>query len=283
MDTDLLKTFMEVSRTRHFGRAAENLYLTQSAVSFRIRQLEGLLGVELFSRQRNNIQLTPAGEKLIPLAESSVLLEQRIRHEVAIADDRHYQFALGATPNLWDAVLQQKLPALLRRPGMAVSAMAHSSSALVRQILERSLDLALVFDAPKADELVTREVMSVPLVMVASEKCSEWAKAAELGYVMVDWGTSFRIQHAQEFKGMAAPVLKTNTGRIALDSILMHGGAGYLPATMVAPYLESGELHEVSDVPEMTRQVFASYLSTRKDDELIGDIISQLLGSSNHE
>ena len=86
MDTDLLKTFMEVSRTRHFGRAAENLYLTQSAVSFRVRQLEGLLGVELFSRQRNNIQLTPAGEKLIPLAESSVLLEQRIKHEVSIAD-----------------------------------------------------------------------------------------------------------------------------------------------------------------------------------------------------
>ncbi len=40
MDTELLKTFLEVSRTRHFGRAAESLYLTQSAVSFRIRQLE---------------------------------------------------------------------------------------------------------------------------------------------------------------------------------------------------------------------------------------------------
>ena len=34
MDTDLLRTFIEVSKTRHFGRAAENLYLTQSAVSF---------------------------------------------------------------------------------------------------------------------------------------------------------------------------------------------------------------------------------------------------------
>jgi len=169
---------------------------------------------------------------------------------------------------------------LLRRPGMAVSAMAHSSSALVRQILERSLDLALVFDAPKADELVTREVMSVPLIMVASQASAGWEQAAELGYVMVDWGTSFRIQHAQEFKGMAAPVLKTNTGRIALDSILMHGGAGYLPATMVAPHLESGELFEVQDVPEMTRQVFASYLSTRKDDELISDIIQQLLSAT---
>lgn len=283
MDTDLLKTFMEVSRTRHFGRAAENLYLTQSAVSFRVRQLEGLLGVELFSRQRNNIQLTPAGEKLIPLAESSVLLEQRIKHEVSIADDRHYQFAIGATPNLWDAVLQQRLPSLLRRPGMAVSAMAHSSSALVRQILERSLDLALVFDAPKVDELVTQAVMTVPLVMVSSEPCDHWGQAAELGYVLVDWGTSFRIQHAQEFKGMAAPALKTNTGRIALDSILMYGGAGYLPASMVSQHLESGELHEVKEAPEMTRQVFASYLSTRKNDELINDIIKQLLEFSRHD
>ena len=34
VDTELLKTFLEVSKTRHFGRAAESLYLTQSAVSF---------------------------------------------------------------------------------------------------------------------------------------------------------------------------------------------------------------------------------------------------------
>ena len=53
MDTELLKTFLEVSRTRHFGRAAEALYLTQSAVSFRIRQLENQLGVNLFTRHRN--------------------------------------------------------------------------------------------------------------------------------------------------------------------------------------------------------------------------------------
>ncbi len=70
MDTELLKTFLEVSRTRHFGRAAEALYLTQSAVSFRIRQLENQLGVNLFTRHRNNIRLTPAGEKLLPYAET---------------------------------------------------------------------------------------------------------------------------------------------------------------------------------------------------------------------
>lgn len=70
MDTELLKTFLEVSKTRHFGRAAESLYLTQSAVSFRIRQLETQLGTNLFTRHRNNIRLTVAGERLIPYAES---------------------------------------------------------------------------------------------------------------------------------------------------------------------------------------------------------------------
>lgn len=71
MDTELLKTFLEVSRTRHFGRAAESLYLTQSAVSFRIRQLENQLGVNLFTRHRNNIRLTAAGEKITALCRNA--------------------------------------------------------------------------------------------------------------------------------------------------------------------------------------------------------------------
>ena len=83
MDTELLKTFLEVSRTRHFGRAAESLYLTQSAVSFRIRQLENQLGVNLFTRHRNNIRLTAAGEKLLPYAETLMSTWQAARKEVA--------------------------------------------------------------------------------------------------------------------------------------------------------------------------------------------------------
>ncbi|MCF6457796.1 LysR family transcriptional regulator [Pseudoalteromonas sp. MMG024] len=42
---------MEVKNCRHFGKAAENLYLTQAAVSSRIRQLEQYFGVELFITQ----------------------------------------------------------------------------------------------------------------------------------------------------------------------------------------------------------------------------------------
>ncbi|MAS24126.1 MAG: HTH-type transcriptional regulator HdfR [Oceanospirillaceae bacterium] len=276
MDTELLKTFMEVSRTRHFGRAAENLYLTQSAVSFRVRQLEGLLGVELFSRQRNNIRLTPAGEKLLPLAESSVMLEQRIRQEVATAEGMSEQISLGATPNLWDAFLQDQLTVMMNTlNGVALNALAHSSGNLVRQIAERTLDLAFVFDAPKAEELTTVAVLDIPLYLVSSQPQEDWQSALESNYVLVDWGTSFRIQHAQEFKGANPPMLQTNTGRIALDCLLSvsGGGAAYLPVSLIRQYVDEKRLFIVPDAPVVNRTVYASFQADSSRKELISDII----------
>ncbi|HUH57890.1 MAG TPA: HTH-type transcriptional regulator HdfR [Pseudomonadales bacterium] len=276
MDTELLKTFMEVSRTRHFGRAAENLYLTQSAVSFRIRQLEGLLGVELFSRQRNNIQLTAAGEKLMPLAETSVRLEQRIRQEIATVDGQSQQFTLGATPNLWDALLQSRLNSILGSlEKVNLTAWSHSSSTLARQILERSLDLAFTFDAPKVDDLTTVEVSELPLYLVASRHFEDWQQAIESNYVLVDWGSAFVSQHAQQVKTQQVPLLQTNTGRIALDCILANQGAAYMPLSLVEPYLGK-ELYLIEDAPVLTRTVFASFHAASGREELIYKIISQL-------
>lgn len=60
MDIGLLRAFLEIHRLRHFGRAAKNLFISQSAISARVRQLEDELGTRLFTRERNNIELTPA-------------------------------------------------------------------------------------------------------------------------------------------------------------------------------------------------------------------------------
>ena len=69
MDLELLRTFLEVHRNRHFGRASETLHLTQAAVSARIKHLESLLGVQLFDRLRRDIRLTPEGNRLVRYAE----------------------------------------------------------------------------------------------------------------------------------------------------------------------------------------------------------------------
>lgn len=274
MDTELLKTFMEVSRTRHFGKAAENLYLTQSAVSFRIRQLEGLLGVDLFVRQRNNIQLTPAGERLIPLAENSVLLEQKIRQEIAAITGKQQQLCIGATPTLWEGWLQDSLGRCIDSlPDISLTALSHSSTNLVRQLIERTLDLAFVLDAPKVDELTTLEVKKMPLYLVSAIKHEDWQQAFSNNYVLIDWSTSFQMQHAQEIKADIAPALRTNTGRIALDYIYKHQGAAYLPLPLVQQAVEEEKLFILADAPVFTRSIYASFHAASGRAELIDTIV----------
>ncbi len=101
MDIVLLQTFLEIARTRHFGKAAEHLCVTQSAVSARIKLLESTLGVSLFSRRRNDIQLTPAGHGMARYAETIVRSWTRARQELALNGGLRHSLAVGCQLDLW--------------------------------------------------------------------------------------------------------------------------------------------------------------------------------------
>ena len=113
MDIEFLRTFLEVTRVKHFGKAADNLYLTQSAVSARIRLLEEFIGEPVFIRQRNNLQLTPIGKKLFYYAENIVLLWKRAKQEIAFADDDKNVISVGCTAGLWEIYLNKWLSLLV--------------------------------------------------------------------------------------------------------------------------------------------------------------------------
>lgn len=133
MDTELLKTFLEVQKTRHFGKAAENLYLTQSAVSFRIRQLEQSLGVALFTRFRNNIQLTSAGELLLPHAQAVMQAMIAAKQQLALQSSR-------PRPSFWQiamelAFLFERLPTFPLQHPQSLQVQYLSPTATIQQPL----------------------------------------------------------------------------------------------------------------------------------------------------
>lgn len=277
MDTELLKTFIEVQRTRHFGKAAENLYLTQSAVSFRIRQLEQQLGVNLFSRYRNNIQLTTAGERLLPHAEAMLSALQRARQDVAVSAEQALQLSIAATANVWDAFLLQGFINIQKAlPGLSWRAESMGKDQIARQVLERQLDLAILFDAPKIDDMQIDKLGDIKLVPVTTYSNNSAAQAMQQQYIQVDWGTAFDIQHARFFPDLPPPQLRTGSARIALELMQQSGGSAYLPDTMVKNLLTDASLYLIEDVPVMTRELFAVSLPKATQRSQISDIIAQL-------
>ena len=73
MDSLALKAFMAVAQQGSFSRAADELFLTQPAVSKRIVKLENQLKTRLFDRIGRNVSLTIAGQHLLPKAKACLL------------------------------------------------------------------------------------------------------------------------------------------------------------------------------------------------------------------
>lgn len=269
MDVKVFRTFLELAKVRHFGRAAENLYLTQAAVSARIKQLENYFDAQLFTRDRNNIKLTSAGERLVGYAEVMVATLQQAKFELSLENGRALQLTLGGTPNVWDAHLQNCLSVVTDAfSGYGFMAEVMGREQLNRSLLERTLDMAFAFDPIKAEELNCKKVADLVLVLV-STRPDTLETAFDNKYVYVDWGSRFASEHAERHPKTPTPYLRTSTARIALDFILEKGGSAYLPTSLVEPFIHSSQLYRIDNVEDWQRPIFLSYRKNSSSIEAI--------------
>ncbi|WP_370979829.1 LysR family transcriptional regulator [Agaribacterium sp. ZY112] len=277
MNIDTLRTFLEVAKTRHFGHAAENLYLTQSAVSSRIKQLESLIGATLFIRQRNNILLTSAGERLLPHAENLLAGWQLAIQEAGVPTKQNTQISIGGTSNLWDTFLQSLLPRMASQfPNLYIRTEINNPQHLVRSLLGNRVDLFAALETPANSDIESQVIGELELIMVCNCQGRHIEDVPKLGHVFVDWGTAFNLQQARLFQEPVAPVLHTGQSHIALEFILSHKGAAFLPRALVEAYLESESLYQVEDSPMIKQQVFAVYKRGEDKSLSLGPIITML-------
>jgi len=76
------------------------------------------------------------------------------------------------------------------------------------------------------------------------------------GHIFVDHGDEFRRRHAEAFAGDVPAAVTIAASEWALDHILRHGGAGYLPRRMVREHIASGRLHAVASAPAFGRRIY---------------------------
>jgi DNA-binding transcriptional LysR family regulator len=282
MDVKVFKTFLEVAKEKHFGRAAENLYITQAAVSARIKQLETFFDTKLFTRDRNAIKLTSAGERLVGYANVMVSSLEQAKFELSLEKGKALQLTIGGTPNIWDAYLQNCLSVVTDAfEGYGFIAESLSREQINRNLLERTLDMAFALDPIKSDELACIHIADLVLTMVSTLPCNE-LNAFEQKYVYVDWGTRFASEHAERHPSVPAPFLRTSTARIALDFVLEKGGTAYLPYSMVEPFITSNQLHKVENAEDWRRPIYLSYRKTSTSIDAIRQVESLVVEIDPH-
>ncbi len=259
MDIELLRTFLEVSRTRHFGQAAEAMSLTQAAVSARIKSLENLLGVRLFIRKKRDIQLTPEGNRLISRADRLISEWRKIRQEIS-AGGASQQLSVGGSLRLWDVVLQQWLIRVRSAmPQIALIAESHTPELLTRKLLDGVLDLAFMLEPPQLEVLQIQAVGTLSLRLVSSTAGVELERALGEGYLMVDWGLTHTLQHRRLFPDAPEPQTRLASGTLSLHYLLALGGSAYLPETMVKSHIDAQRLYWVDDAPTIEHRAHAVF------------------------
>jgi DNA-binding transcriptional LysR family regulator len=277
MDIENLRTFLAVVRTRHFGKAAQELCITQSAVSARVRQLENMLGTPLFIRQRNDIRLTAQGQQLRKHAETIVHAWARARQETGLGDTFTGGIAIGAVWDLWETLLDGWLCRLREGlPDLALQAEAGVTDLLIRRLIDGVIDLAVLFEPPQVPALELRESGMLRLVLAATQEHLTVEQSLQAGYIMVDYGAAFALNHAQQFPDMPTPALRVNHGAMARRYLEHADGAAYLPEAMLASAGDGHRLHPVASAPVIERPVFAVYRSGSEREDHIREVLQLL-------
>ncbi|RVU32772.1 MULTISPECIES: LysR family transcriptional regulator [Neptunomonas] len=252
MDTNTLAAFIAVAETRSFSQAAQQLFITQSAISKRIALLEGQLDQKLFDRIGRRISLTEAGLALLPRAKHILAtikdaetamgnLTGEVRGTLSVAASHH--ISLHRLPNILRDYSQ-------RYPDVQLNLQFDESEIAYDGVLHGDLELALITLSPNPDPAILSQpvwVDSLQYVVNQNHPLAHkpWVDLKELANYPAILPSSATFTHqivAEQFRteGLGINVdISTNY----LDTIRMMVSIGLgwslLPETMIDASLKT--------------------------------------------
>ena len=152
MDTRQLAAFCAVVERRSFSQAAEQLGVTQPAVSLQVRALEKRLGTQLLDRSGRRVEPTEAGRRLYRGAQRLLTLEAQVLDDLAAQAEGELSgsLAIGASTGPAAIVVPQLLCEFqYKHPGVRVALEVHDTRTVVELVAERRLELGIVGAAPR--------------------------------------------------------------------------------------------------------------------------------------
>jgi DNA-binding transcriptional LysR family regulator len=173
--------FRAVAHQLSFRKAAEELYLTQPAVSLQIKALEEDVGVQLFDRSGSRVALTAAGTLLLSYAERvNGLLAEAEREIAAMGGELAGQLALGASTTIAQYVLPRLLGQFLGdHPRVIPSLISGNTERIVDSVVQREIAMGFIEGPSRSKDVREEAFLSDELVLIVPA-AHEWAERGRI-------------------------------------------------------------------------------------------------------
>ena len=273
-----LVVFRAVAERLSFRKAAEELYLTQPAVSLQIKALEEDVGVQLFDRTGTHISLTAAGEILLNYCHQVKTLLAQTEQEIAALGGEHSgELALGASTTIAQYVLPRLLGEFCREhPRVHPTLVSGNTEHIVEAVEKQRISLGFIEGPARSRDVKTEPFLQDELVLIVSN-AHEWAERtsvscseiASIPLLMRERGSGTRhvIELALERQG-----IKRNSMHIvmeldsteAIKSAVEAGlGVGFVSRWAIAKDLRLGNTFKIVEVEGLSikREFLVAYAS----------------------
>ena len=259
LNLDQVHIFLSVAKHLHFSKAAEELYITQPAVSASISKMESQLGVPLFHRIGRRVQLTEAGHFL--QREGQALIEQAQQLERQLEDFSGMQrgsLHLGASftvGNYWLPIHLARFRS--RYPAIDIHCQLGNAEAILEGTNAGRFDLGFLTGRPPSG--AAREVGSESLTLVVGKGHAWFGQTPLKPQHLLDtpWllrepgsGTRQMLERCLEDVGLSIGELTVHQELHSNEMVKTMVGTGTalgaLPASMVAQEISSKLLWPIS-------------------------------------
>ncbi|RUS46296.1 LysR family transcriptional regulator [Cohnella sp. AR92] len=254
MELRLLQYVIQIAAERNFSRAAEKLHIAQPSLSQQLSKLEKELGILLFKRSTNSVELTYAGTIFVEKAKQIVDMTEQLRQEMEdIADLRKGRIIVGSLPITGAHVLPDVLTAFRQaHPSIEIALVEETTLQLEQLTASGGADVSLL-SLPVIDSSLTYEpiieeeiFLAVPpdhrLAQSGSREPIELAEMKDESFVLLKRGQGFRAiaYDLCQKAGFAPRVVFESSNIETVQSLVAAGmGVGFVPH-MVARSAQEG-------------------------------------------
>lgn len=278
-DLGTLQTFECAARHGNFSRAAQELSLTQSAVSRQIAELEAQTGQRLFERIRQRVVLSEAGQQALPEVRRILSDAERLMMDTLAAGPVPRQVRIATLPTFGSRWLVPRLADFLaRHPDVALTVESRDRPF---DFDEDPIDLAIHYGKPVWPGGVTSFLCTEIVVPVASRAMAARLSGPELGGPELGGAELGGAELAAADLARAPLLHMTSRPRLWSRWFALHGhedevwrgqrfdqfsmvisaacaglGVALLPSYLIEPELARGELVQLMDAPMQTENAY---------------------------